>query len=104
MIVAIQFDDYVQSDLTNCGCPVLYLNLQNKSHIKDSFVVDAKAVEYMISYGFDVSDDLLTLIENSFSDYGRFIALIQRYNSCLKKGGINADRIVSRINRLSRIR
>lgn len=104
LIICVQFDGYIpRCRLGSAGCPILFLDLQMERGLNDSFRLDRTSVERMIQYGFNTSDDVLTLLESRFPNRQRFIELIDHYNSKLKAKQLSADSMVRKINRLSKI-
>jgi predicted acylesterase/phospholipase RssA len=109
LIISVQFDAHMPnlSEISTgqAVCPVLFLNLHNGSAFKDSFDLECSRVNGMINYGYDVSDDILTLIESRYchGTYERFIRLISYCNSQLKESRRSGDYIVRKINKVSNI-
>lgn len=103
LIICIQFDGYIPAFKSNeISCPILFLNLQNKCCISDSFHLDKTQIESMIDYGYTVGENTLTLIEKNYRDYESFLKFISYYNSQLKENPISGDYLVRRINRISK--
>lgn len=104
LIISIQFDGYIPvCKPYEVSCPILFINLQNKCCISDSFHLDKTAVENMIDYGYEIGSNTLSLIEDKYSDHESFMKLISYYNSQLKENPISGDYFVRRINRISRL-
>lgn len=104
VIIAIQFDNYIQKEIIDkINCPVIFLNLQDGNFKFDNFSADTVAVDKMINYGYEVGDYLLTLMEKRFYDKSRFICLVDYYNNRFNCKKTIGDRLVRKINRISKL-
>ncbi len=101
LIISLQFDrfDYAYRSFTP-PCPVLYVDLQDGHRIMDSFSLGGNAVDRMISYGYEVGDYTLTLIEKRVDDRERLHLLIDMMNCGQKKNRLSGDMVVRKINRI----
>lgn len=99
LIISLQFDrsDHVYRSFTP-PCPVLYVDLQDGNRLMDSFSLGGDAVERMISYGYEVGDSILTLLEKKSGE--RLDLLVNMMNCGQKKSRISGDSVVRKINRI----
>lgn len=104
VIIVVQFDNYIQEDILNeISCPIIFLNLQDKKSHINSFSADCQSVSRMISYGYETCDNLLTLIDKRIDDNDRFICLVDYYNNRFDGKRSCGDRLVRKINRISKM-
>lgn len=104
LIIIVQFDGHMPEFYPNeISCPVLFLNLQNSSKFTDSFDLGKNRVESMIDYGYNTSDDILTLIESRYGNHERFMKLICYFNSQIKENRRSGDYLVRCLNKAGKL-